>query len=90
MAWASGQPGDTHIPRSELAFILADSRSRCLFIPGVYRGYDFPEMIERLITAAARFAACGTVCDASAEGAANTMLRYEDLIEPRNGLANTG
>ncbi|MBT6592382.1 MAG: AMP-binding protein, partial [Porticoccaceae bacterium] len=32
----------------ELAFILADSRCRCLFIPGVYRGYDFPEMIERL------------------------------------------
>lgn len=32
----------------ELAFILADSRCRCLFIPGVYRGYDFPQMIERL------------------------------------------
>ena len=32
----------------ELAFILADSRCRCLFIPGTYRGYDFPQMIERL------------------------------------------
>ena len=33
----------------ELAFILADSRSRCLFIPGVYRGHNFPEMIDRLL-----------------------------------------
>ena len=33
----------------ELAFILADSRSRCLFIPGVYRGHNFPDMIDRLL-----------------------------------------
>lgn len=33
----------------ELTFILADSRSRCLFIPGVYRDFDFPEMIDRLL-----------------------------------------
>ncbi|MDG1080287.1 MAG: AMP-binding protein [Porticoccaceae bacterium] len=71
----------------ELAFILADSRCRCLFIPGVYRGYDFPEMIERLSPELPDLQHVITVRDdAQREGAANTMLRYENLIEPRNEL----
>lgn len=69
----------------ELAFILADSRCRCLFIPGVYRGYDFPEMIERLSPQLPDLEHVITVRDeAQREGVQNTMLRYEQLIESRN------
>ncbi|MFN2328360.1 MAG: AMP-binding protein [Chromatocurvus sp.] len=32
----------------ELAFILRDTRARALFIPDVFRGFDYPSMIEAL------------------------------------------
>ena len=68
----------------ELAFILADSRCRCLFIPGVYRGYDFPEMIERLSPELPDLAYVITVRDQERrEGASGDMLRYESLVEQR-------
>ena len=69
----------------ELAFILADSRCRCLFIPGVYRGYDFPQMIARLSPELPDLEHVITVRDdPQREGAPDTVLRYEDLIEQRD------
>ncbi len=66
----------------ELAFILADSRSRCLFIPGVYRGHDFPEMIERLKP---QLPDLQHVVSVRHDSATDAMLRYEDLIQQRAG-----
>lgn len=66
----------------ELAFILADSRSRCLFIPGVYRDFDFPEMIDRLLPQLPDLQHVVRVRDKDgAEGA----LHYEDLISNPSG-----
>jgi acyl-CoA synthetase (AMP-forming)/AMP-acid ligase II len=66
----------------ELAFILADSRSRCLFIPGDYRGHDFPKMIERLNPQLPDLQHVISVRHGSEiEG----VLRYEDLIQQRGG-----
>lgn len=62
----------------ELAFILADSRSRCLFIPGLYRGHNFPEMIGRLLPQLPDLDHVIAV----RQGAADSGLtRYEDLIQ---------
>ena len=66
----------------ELAFILADSRCRCLFIPGVYRGHDFPEMIERLSD---QLPNLQHVISVRYEDAGNGLLRYEDLIQEQGG-----
>ena len=62
----------------ELAFILADSRCRCLFIPGVYRGYDFPQMIERL---SPELPDLQHVIAVRHEAGDDDMLRYENLIQ---------
>ncbi len=62
----------------ELAFILADSRCRCLFIPGTYRGYDFPQMIERLSPELPDLQHVIAVRHPAAD---DQMLRYETLIQ---------
>ena len=62
----------------ELAFILADSRSRCLFIPGLYRGHDFPEMIERLLPQLPDLDFVVSVRHQDED-----MLQYEQLIAQR-------
>lgn len=66
----------------ELAFILADSRSRCLFIPGLYRDYDFPAMVARLLPQLPDLEMVVSV--RQAEGSAD-MLQYEDLISSPRG-----
>ncbi len=66
----------------ELAFILADSRSRCLFIPGVYRGFDFPDMIERLKP---QLPDLQHVISVRQGSDVKAVLRYEDLIQQRVG-----
>tara|TARA_B110000914_G_scaffold41923_1_gene35259 strand:- start:64 stop:1644 length:1581 start_codon:yes stop_codon:yes gene_type:complete len=63
----------------ELAFILADSRSRCLFIPGVYRGHNFPEMIDRLLP---QLPNLDHVISVRQGAATDSPPRYEDLIQP--------
>lgn len=65
----------------ELVFILADSRSRCLFIPGIYRDHDFPGMVEGLQP---QLPDLQYVISVRHEGAASGQLRYEDLIRQRN------
>jgi acyl-CoA synthetase len=64
----------------ELAFILADSGSRCLFIPGVYRGHDFPEMIERLKP---DLPALQHVISVRHNDASGAVLSYENLVQQR-------
>lgn len=66
----------------ELAFILADSRSRCVFIPGIYRNHDFPDMIERLQP---QLPDLQHVISVRHGDAANGLVRYEDLIRQRDG-----
>jgi acyl-CoA synthetase (AMP-forming)/AMP-acid ligase II len=34
---------------AELAFMLTDSRAKGVFVPGVYRGFDYPAMLKRLL-----------------------------------------
>ena len=65
----------------ELAFILADSRSRCLFIPGVYRGHDFPDMIERLMP---QLPDLTHVISVRQDSETCALLRYENLIAKAN------
>ena len=65
----------------ELAFILADSRSRCLFIPGVYRGHDFPDMIERLMP---QLPDLTHVISVRQDSDTCALLRYENLIAKAN------
>jgi len=62
----------------ELAFILADSRSRCLFIPGVYRGHNFPDMIDRLLP---QLPHLEHVISVRHDSSAGGLSRYEDLIQ---------
>ncbi|MDO9489184.1 MAG: AMP-binding protein, partial [Sphingomonadaceae bacterium] len=33
---------------AEVGFMLADSRSKLVFVPATFRGYDFPAMLQRL------------------------------------------
>jgi acyl-CoA synthetase (AMP-forming)/AMP-acid ligase II len=33
---------------AEVGFMLADSRSKLVFVPAAFRGYDFPAMLQRL------------------------------------------
>lgn len=61
----------------ELAFILADSQARCLFIPGTYRGQDFPGMIAGLRPQLPELRYVITV--RNKQGLSN-VLSYEDLV----------
>ncbi|NHN39248.1 AMP-binding protein [Pseudomaricurvus alcaniphilus] len=62
----------------ELAFILADSRARCLFIPGTYRKFDYPAMIQRLQPQLPELEFVVTVRD---EEKRDGTLAYEALIQ---------
>lgn len=59
---------------AELAAILADCRSRALFVPGVWRGVDYGAMAERL---AARLPSLSRVIGVRD---ADARHRYEDLL----------
>ncbi|MBT4211128.1 MAG: AMP-binding protein, partial [Porticoccaceae bacterium] len=68
----------------EVAFILADSRARCLFIPGTYRGYNFSEMIERL---SPQLPDLQHVISVRHENSIDGVIQYEDLTRQRGGPA---
>ena len=62
----------------ELAFILTDSRSRCLFIPGIYRNHDFPDMIARLKP---QLPDLQHVISVRHDSGGHGMLQYKNLIQ---------
>jgi len=68
----------------EVVFILADSRSRCLFIPGIYRGYNFSEMIERL---SPQLPDLQHVVSVRHKNSIDGVIKYEDLTRQRGGPA---
>lgn len=59
---------------AELAAILADCRSRALFVPGIWRGVDYGAMAQRL---AARLPSLALVIGVRSEG----RYRYDQLVE---------
>lgn len=62
----------------ELAFLLADCRAKCLFIPGVYRRFDFPEMIQRLKP---QLPDLELVITVRGEGSDDYMVTYDRFLE---------
>src|SRR5262245_9543182 len=62
---------------SELTYIAADCGARLIFIPGTFRGFDHPAMLERL---RARLPALRDVVVVRGQGA--SALRWEDALAP--------
>ncbi|MBJ7340741.1 AMP-binding protein [Mycolicibacterium sp.] len=64
----------------ELSFILADAESRIIFVPAIFRGYDYSAMLSRVIA---------TIDDPAevvvVRGAAGAHTSYDDLFDAASG-----
>lgn len=60
----------------ELTFILADCKAKALFIPSIFRNFNYPEMVSRLRADLPNLEHVIVVRGSSEE---NGMLAYEDL-----------
>jgi cyclohexanecarboxylate-CoA ligase len=75
--------------RTEVGYILENSRSKCIIVPDEFRGFEYPEMIENMAGDLPELENMVVVGDTSSDVADLTVAEYDSLAQHDSGEFTT-